>query len=463
MNKLSFCFVCLWGMAAYANPCSVPNRMRFANLRLLIAEGARVRIQEKVDSLTKSEKHFQELLDRANLFIPIVERVLRKENLPLDFRYLVLQESALVADAISSSNAVGFWQFKEPAAREVSLTIDQHVDERMHITAATQAAARYLKKNQEVFNNWLYALLAYNEGRSGAQRFVKSCYVGATTMRIEPDEHPYVIHFLAYKIAFQNVLGRAKHPELYLHECADLAGKSVGDIARKLGIDKAVLLEYNKWLKHKRIPPNSRCTAIIPMPHACPLPSLGDGSSLPLQTDSATQKEAQLLHRKYVKQATQYPTIETRQSASGEALVYANGLLSMAAQAEETYMALARRAGLAWSTFAQYNDLKGVSPTEKVQLGTTYYLTSKRSKALVHFHVAQPGETWWSVSQKYGVKKSALLLKNRLRVEEPLRPGRVLWMRFIRPAKMAVVYEETDVTAASSSEAIRPDPAVNDI
>mmetsp|Transcript_9885 Transcript_9885/g.22828 ORF Transcript_9885/g.22828 Transcript_9885/m.22828 type:complete len:280 (+) Transcript_9885:209-1048(+) len=254
-------------LQVYGVTPQVPSRIRFANIRLHLSKSAQRRVQEKVNNLTKSEKYFQALLDRANLFLPIIERIFKEEKLPTDFKYLVLQESELVSDAVSSANAVGFWQFKEPAAKEMGLKMNQHVDERMHIAAATRAAARYLKQNNETFRNWLYALLAYNEGREGAQKFVHRYYLGAKSMKIEPQAHVYIIHFLAYKIAFEKVLGKDRHPELFLYEHQEVQGKSLGEISREVGGDGHQLRTYNKWLKHPLVPRDTTCTVIVPMTH----------------------------------------------------------------------------------------------------------------------------------------------------------------------------------------------------
>jgi hypothetical protein len=69
---------------------------------------------------------------------------------------MLLQESALIPDAVSTSKAVGFWQFKDFTAIEMGLRVDREVDERMNIASSSRAAARYLKKNNTFFNNWLY-------------------------------------------------------------------------------------------------------------------------------------------------------------------------------------------------------------------------------------------------------------------------------------------------------------------
>src|SRR3982751_3372031 len=77
----------------------VPHKMHFADLTLTIRDDARKEIQKDVDALTLSPKHFNIKAERAKTYFPIIEKVFAEENVPDDFKYLVLQESALIADA----------------------------------------------------------------------------------------------------------------------------------------------------------------------------------------------------------------------------------------------------------------------------------------------------------------------------------------------------------------------------
>ena len=54
-----------------------------------------------------------------------IERELQQMGVPDDFKYLALQESTLNGDAVSSSNAVGYWQFKEATASEYQLKLSR--------------------------------------------------------------------------------------------------------------------------------------------------------------------------------------------------------------------------------------------------------------------------------------------------------------------------------------------------
>ena len=63
----------------------------------------------------------------------MIERILKEEEMPDDLKYLALQESALIPDAVSSSNAVGFWQFKKETAEDYGLTVNDKIDERKNM------------------------------------------------------------------------------------------------------------------------------------------------------------------------------------------------------------------------------------------------------------------------------------------------------------------------------------------
>ncbi len=423
----------LSGTQAHATTAPrVPTRMTFADIRLHISPAARARIQEKVDSLTQSPKHFQELLDAVNLFMPIVERILTQESIPADFKYQVIQESAMVSDALHASQTVGFWQFKAHTAQEVGLKINAQVDERKHIIAATKGAAQYLKKNNEYLDNWLYTLLAYNRGRGYVEANLDyKKQHGAKRMKIKADTHWYIIHLLAHKLVFQHQIGRTPHPTLYLHEYEEAHGKSLHEIAQEFSIDSQQLKDYNKWLKLASVPHDTHHATIIPLTH--------QQYAQHHKTKSSTTTDRRLDYAQYWERAHEFPTIVTRKNKkTGTTTTEINGIPGIQAQEGDTTATLAQAGKLTLARFLAYNEL---AADHEVIPHQAYYYKPKYSRANIHIHIVRPGETWWSIAQKYGITKAALLLKNRLRKEVPLKPGRVLWLRFIRPAKVPIAYE----------------------
>ena len=201
---ISIGFFILSSHLVQAQAPRVPSDLRFGDITLDLDNKVREEIQVDVDRLYRSPTYFQSLLDRVNLYFPIIEGVLKQENVPDEFKYLVIQESALISDAVSVSNAVGFWQFKMASAQEVGMRVDRQIDERAHIERASRGAAKYLKRNNQTFDNWIYALLSYNVGLGGALSIVDKKYYGARKLPITSKTHWYVKKFLAHQGSGRN-------------------------------------------------------------------------------------------------------------------------------------------------------------------------------------------------------------------------------------------------------------------
>ena len=130
--------------ASYAQAPVVPHKMHFAGMSLSIRDDARREIQKEVDALARPGRYYDMKVERARTYFPIIEKVFKEERLPEDFKFLALQESALVPDAVSTSNAVGFWQFKDLTAIQMGMRVDSEIDERMNIVSSSRGAAKYL-------------------------------------------------------------------------------------------------------------------------------------------------------------------------------------------------------------------------------------------------------------------------------------------------------------------------------
>lgn len=106
-------------------------------------------------------------MKRAARYFPLIETILKQENMPLDLKYVPVVESALLSSSNSSKGAVGYWQFLESTGKRYGLRIDEAVDERRNLFKSTRAACNYFKKLNTEFNSYLLALSAYNMGEFG--------------------------------------------------------------------------------------------------------------------------------------------------------------------------------------------------------------------------------------------------------------------------------------------------------
>ncbi|MFT7032554.1 MAG: membrane-bound lytic murein transglycosylase D [Cyclobacteriaceae bacterium] len=406
----------------------VPSEMEFAGLHLKITEGARRDIQKDVDVLRRSSKYYNIKLERVRLYFPLIEEALREEKVPEDFKYLCLQESGLISDQVSSSNAVGFWQFKDFTGKEVGLRIDRNIDERLNIVASTHGAARYFKRHNFYFRNWLYTVLAHMTGMTGAKKYVDPKKYGASKMTVDTNTHWYIKRFLAHKIAFEKEENGNHSEGWQLVEYKKGQGKTISQIADNHDIDEELLTMYNKWLKRGKIPDEKEYSVIIPVINKMPktlAKETKQPSIKPVGSKPATQLGKELNRNKTI-------------------FIKINRIPGILAKSSETGASMAAEGGIALSKFLKYNDLKN---TDAILEGEVYYLKAKKRKANVFYHTTEPGESLWDISQKFGVKLKRLAKMNRMSIIDDPETGRLMWLRKTRPKDMPVEIKELPTRA----------------
>jgi membrane-bound lytic murein transglycosylase D len=426
--------------ASNAQTVEIPNEMYFAGMKLKLTEPVRRELKADVDLITKNVKYFQVKVDRANIYFPMMEKIFRDEGFPEDFKYLAIQESSLIPDAVSTSNAVGYWQFKKESAKEVGLRVDDLVDERMNIASSTRGAAAYIKKNNFFLNNWVYALLSYNLGLGGVKSFVKDKNRGVSHMVIDDDMHWYVIRFLAHKLAYEHAVGNKS--SVILLEQKFGTGITISDLAHAKKIDEETLKSYNKWLLTNNIPGDREYSFILPF-------GTTQGNIIIQEPVVKEIKIKETHHEVKIKVKTQVKVKNYEDVASAKSeieklgndlpmFVRINKIRAIMAVKGDDISKLTLRAGIKQKEFLQYNDLKSF---DQITPGYFYYLQPKKNKALVLHHIVQKGEDIAMISQKYGIRQSSIRKRNLMDKREALVPGRILWLRMKRPKDSPVMME----------------------
>jgi len=423
----------------------VPHVIDFAGVTLKLNDAARKDIQADVDAQYRSASHFQVKLGRVNLYLPIIERVLREEGVPDDFKFLAIQESSLISDAVSTSNAVGFWQFKKGTAEEVFLRVDNEVDERKSIVSSTRGAAKYLKKHQRYMDNWATTLVSYQMGLGGARGYYKDKYKGHRSMDIDRNTYWYLKKFLAHKIAYQGQLGKMVSNGNYLHEYPIQGPANLKSVAKTLGVSENHLKEYNKWCLKGSIPDDRTYTITYILKGIVPerpllannAPSTNDTGLLPVRSN-----------------VMGFPKISGDTGNSNQPnQIKINGVKGIVAISNNQSQ-LAIQAGISEGKLRRVNDLK---PSDPIQRGGYYYTKNKKSKAKTPEHIVQPGETLWGISQMYGIRKHSLMAKNRVYKDEQLLPGMVLRLRkYYKKDEAIARVKLTPAPAQAASDQKRP-------
>ncbi|MDD3280617.1 MAG: lytic transglycosylase domain-containing protein [Bacteroidales bacterium] len=213
-------------------------------------------------------------IKRAYRYFPVIEAVLKENNLPDDFKYLAVIESGLT-NVVSPSKAEGFWQFLKTTGTSFGLEITPEVDERYHLAKATKAACDYLKNSYKLHGSWTAAAAAYNMGDGGYKRTVTAQKTTAYwDLHLNAETARYVYRILAVKLIFENPERygiKLRLKDLYQPIPCKILKVDTGivnlvDFALQQGIDYKTLKDFNPWLRGTSLTNKTNKTYEISIP-----------------------------------------------------------------------------------------------------------------------------------------------------------------------------------------------------
>lgn len=201
------------------------------------------------------------MFKRSFRYFPVIDSILVKENIPLDFRYLAMIESGL-QNVVSPAGARGFWQIMKGTAIDHGLEVSHQVDERYHLEKATRAACEYLRQAKEQFGSWTLAAASYNMGRGATARELKEQKAdNYYDLYLNPETARYIYRILAVKTIYENPTQygfyfRKKdfYPPLKTKEIeTDSTNINLVDYAKSFGTSYKVFKMLNPWLRSDQL------------------------------------------------------------------------------------------------------------------------------------------------------------------------------------------------------------------
>jgi len=215
------------------------------------------------------------LFKRANRWLPVIEPILKENNIPDDFKYLALIESGL-QNITSPAGAKGYWQLMEKTAKQYGLEVNKEVDERYNVEKATVAACKYLNDAHQRFGSWTLAAASYNMGMGGlnkrlTQQQAKTYY----DLLLNEETARYIYRTLAIKVIFDNpskygftLREKDLYPPLSYHTVeVDSSVISWLAFAQEQNISYKLLKEFNPWLRTTKLTNSSSKTYKIKLPN----------------------------------------------------------------------------------------------------------------------------------------------------------------------------------------------------
>jgi len=168
------------------------------------------RVNKHIVWYAQHSSYLYQVTDRARPYLYHIVESLSQHKLPYELALLPIVESAYQPTAQSPKSAAGLWQFIPSTGLDFDLHQSGQYDDRLDITASTQAAMRYMSFLNQHFNgDWLLALAAYNCGLGTVDNAIsRNVAEGIDTdywsLRLPEETQEYVPRFLALSSIFAN-------------------------------------------------------------------------------------------------------------------------------------------------------------------------------------------------------------------------------------------------------------------
>jgi len=347
----------------------------------------------------REHERFQQWLNNAGLYKEHMVPILKEYGLPEEIFYLALIESGFNPVAYSYAHAAGPWQFIASTGALYGLKRNWWIDERRDPIKSTYAAAKYLKKLYDEFDDWFLALAAYNTGelrvwrairREGTRDYWKLRSLPKQTRNYIPTLMAgMTIALNPEKYGFENSPKETwQWDEVTVDRCYEFE-----DIARVSGVSSTVLKQYNPELRRWMTPPGVE-KYVLRVP-------VGKGKGL-------AEKLAELPD---VESKPQWVTHRVRR---GQTLSY-----------------IARRYGTSVSALISANNIRNknqikVGQVLRIPTSNYYAVATVSSDQNVIIHTVRKGETLSEIGEQYGIGVSKLRSLNNLYGKRFIYPGQRL-------------------------------------
>lgn len=256
---------------------TVPDYIVFADDTIRFdSEDLYERMDRELLAFTFSHTTSILMLKRAPKYFPQIEPILKKHGIPDDFKYLMVIESNLDPQSVSTVGAAGLWQFTKTTGKQYGLEINANIDERYNIEKATTAACEYLNNAYNKYHNWLTVAASYNAGQNRiTNEITRQRQKNAMNLWLPKETSRYIFRILAAKMMFSNPEQFGfdlREDQLYKPiSCSDtvIVRNSIADLAAfalRHGVTYLELRKANLWLLEQNLKNQSKREYRIAIP-----------------------------------------------------------------------------------------------------------------------------------------------------------------------------------------------------
>jgi hypothetical protein len=256
------------------NAIEVPDYLEFAGEAVPLDN---FDVYERLDfqlQLNSFRPHFMiRNIKLAGRYFPTIEKILKEEGIPDDFKYLAVAESSLL-NATSRSGAQGLWQFMPSTGKAFKLEVNSEVDERANFELATRAACEHLRADYKRFGSWTMAAAAYNTGAGRLRKNITAQQVdNYYELELREETSNYMFRIISIKEIMQRreqygINVSSYYQPLDNYKTIEINGAiyNLAAFAIENGTTLRTLRLYNPWLISDRLTNRTRKTYQIKIP-----------------------------------------------------------------------------------------------------------------------------------------------------------------------------------------------------
>ena len=410
-----------------------------------------------IDYFTKENRDwFQRALGRSEMYETDMKNILIQSGVPEELFYLALIESAFVQKARSRAKAQGIWQFMPGTGKLYGLRVKKGNDERNEPYKSTAAAAAYLKDLYNIYGSWYLAIASYNAGegriRNAILKHRERNFWELAAKNALPDETMnYVPKFIAAVIVAENYskfgfayngpskgaatvsedvnklvaldqYRRGSRPQKGSVESKEVSsieastyivkkGDNLSKIAHKNDLSMNDIKKCNNRLKDNNVYIGQKLVLNC------------EGKETHIAKNEAKVKEVFAAAAKSSRTNTNFYRV--RHGDTLEAIAKKNSLtIEGIKNCNPTVKRYQILAGQKLKLTCAPSEQQDIEAQETVALETSVQPVSKVGAYKVH--VVRPGESLWTISQKYNVTISDLMSWNNLKKRSVIFKGRRL-------------------------------------
>ncbi len=375
------------------------------------------RIDAELKWFVSHPDYLDRVFTRAQRYLPHITHELEKRGLPLELALLPIVESAYDPFAYSHGRAAGLWQMIPGTGRRFGLKQNWWYDGRRDVVESTRAALDYLEYLHK-FNegDWFNAVASYNSGEGNVRRAVRRNRKAGRPddfwhLRLSKETSAYVPRLLAL---VEIVKDPAKF-NVTLPHVADTPQFAVADVGSQIdlalaaelaGVDVDTVYTFNPGYNRWSTDPSGPHKLVLPV-------DVVDDFTAALA--EVPVKERVRWKRHKVKNGEAISVIANNYNTTVPAIRSANNLRGNTI-----------RAGHYLMIPVATKPLSAYSKSADARLAKTQ--NRKRAANKIE-HVVRSGESFWTISRKYGVTTRQLSAWNGMAPRDPLPIGRklVVW------------------------------------